>query len=71
MHEVFKIKSSKPILKHLQNLINLKKPKHFLKTPIFRSKDMKMHENEGFMHIPSEETLDLGQKYLEDGVWSE
>ena len=32
---------------------------------------MKMHENEGFMHIPSEETLDLGQKYLEDGVWSE
>ena len=32
---------------------------------------MKMLENEGFMHIPSEETLDLGQKYLEDGVWSE
>ena len=60
-----------PFQKDCKNLINFKNPKHFPKTPICRSKDMKMHENEGFRHIPSEETLDLGQKHLEDEVWSE
>ena len=57
MHEVFKIKSSKPISKSLQKPHQFEKSKHFPKTPIFRSKDMKMHENEGLRHLPSEENL--------------
>ena len=46
-----------PSQKFSKNHINLKNPKHFPKTPIFRSKDMKMHENEEFRHLPSEENL--------------
>ena len=57
MHEVFKIKYSKPFQKVYKNLINLKNPNHFPKTPIFRSKYMKMHENERLRHLPSEENL--------------
>ena len=64
MHEVFKIKSSKPIPKSLQNLINLKNPKHFPKTPIFRLKDMKMYENEELRHLPSEGNLIKAGKSL-------
>ena len=64
MHEVFKIKYSKPFQKLYKNLINLKNPKHFLETPIFRSKNMKMHEKEGFGHLPSEEKLIKSEKSL-------
>ena len=42
----------------------MKNPKHFPKTPIFRSKDMKMHEKEGLGHLPSEENLIKDEKYL-------
>ena len=53
-----------PFQKVYKNLINLKNPKHFPKTPIFRSKDMKMHENEGLRHLPSEENLIKAGKSL-------
>ena len=53
-----------PFQKVYKNLINLKNPKHFPKTPIFRSKDMKMHENEGLRHLPSEENLIKAEKSL-------
>ena len=33
-----------PFQKVYKNLINLKNPKHFLKAPISRSKDMKMKD---------------------------
>ena len=54
-----------PFQKVYKNLINLKIPKHFPKTPIFRSKDMKMHENEGLRHLPSEGNLIMVEKSLE------
>ena len=53
-----------PFQKVYKNLINLKNPKNFPKTPIFRSKDMKMHENEGLRHLPSEENLIKARKSL-------
>ena len=63
--EDFKIKSLKPIPKKIwKNLINLKNPKHFPKTPIFRSKDMKMQEKEGLGYLPSEENLIKAKKSL-------
>ena len=66
MHEVFKIKSSKPIPKSLQKPHQFEKSqKHFPKTPIFRSKDVKMHENEGLRHLPSEGNLIMVEKSLE------
>ena len=53
-----------PFQKVCKNLINLKNPKHFPKTSIFRSKDMKMHENEGLRHLPSEGNLIKVEKSL-------
>ena len=64
MHEVIKIKYSKPFQKVYKNLINLKNPKHFPKTPISRSKDLKIHEKEGLGHLPSEENLIKAEKSL-------
>ena len=58
MHEVLRSKLQNPSQKFCKNLFDLKNPKHFPKTPIFRSKDMKMHEKEGLRHLPSEEKLD-------------
>ena len=63
MHEVLRSKLENPSQKFCKNLINLKNPKHFPKTPIFRSKD-KMHENEGLWHLPSEENLIKAEKSL-------
>jgi len=42
----------------------LKNPKHFPKTPISRSKDLKIHEKEGLGHLPSEENLIKAEKSL-------
>ena len=53
-----------PFQKVCKNLINSKIPKHFPKTPIFRSKDMKMHENEGLRHLPIEGNLIKAEKSL-------
>ena len=60
-----------PFQKVYKNLINLKNPKHFPKTSIFRSKDVKMHENEGWRHLPSEENLIKAKKSFEEEVGSE
>ena len=57
--------------------MNQTHPKNFAKTPNFSSnpkswviKD-EMHEKEGLGLLSSEEKLDLGQKILEEEVWSE
>ena len=64
MHEVFKIKSSKPIPKILLKPHQFEKSQTFFKNPNFRSKDMKMHEKEGLRHLPSEENLIEAEKSL-------
>ena len=64
MYEVFKIKCLKPIPKFSKTSSIKKNPKHFPKTLIFRSKDMKMHENEGLRHLPSEGNLIKAEKSL-------
>ena len=46
MHEVFKIKSLKPIPKFQQKLNNFEKPQNFSKTPSPWSKRMKCMKNE-------------------------
>ena len=46
MHEVFKIKSSKPIPKFYKNLFDFEKPKILQKSQKLRFQNMKMHENE-------------------------
>ena len=60
-----------PFQKVYKNLINLKNPKHFPKTPIFRSKNLKIYEKEGLGHLPSEENLIKDEKSLRKrlGVW--
>ena len=54
-----------PFQKVCKNLINFKKvPNIFQKPPIFRLKDMKMHENEGLRHLPSERNLIKAEESL-------
>ena len=64
MHEVFKIISLKPIPKSLQKPHQFEKSQKFSRNPNFRSKYMKMHENEGLRHLPSEGNLIKAKKSL-------
>ena len=68
MHDVLRSKIQNPSQKFHNNFINFEKPQKFQKNP----KQLgQMHEKEGLGPLPSEEKLDLGQKILEDEVWSE
>ena len=71
MHEFLRSKTTKPIPKFSQTSSFWENPKHFPKTSIFRSKDVKMHENEGWRHLPSEENLIEAKKSFEEEVGSE
>ena len=68
MHEVFKIKSLKPIPKNLQKPHQFEKSQTFSKNPNFK---VKRYEREGLGHLPSEENLIKDEKSLRKrlGVW--
>ena len=60
MHDVFKFKHTKPILKISQKLHQFWKTPKFSKNPKKLGQMHEMHEKEGLGPLPSEEKLDLG-----------
>ena len=62
MHEVFKIKSLKPIPKFQQKLNNFGKPQKIYKNPKPRSKCMKSMKNERKKDHTREEMITLGRR---------